>query len=113
MMLLLSTPPKADIFHMFFASLSGPIPSITTLAHPPTAVPATPGPGMMPPFNFMMSSWMMLPFGYPQMPNNSFYPPPKSPRCCESRYLQDEMPSSDPPDEDLKSLYPLITDFLQ
>ncbi|KAF8815752.1 hypothetical protein BYT27DRAFT_7224817 [Phlegmacium glaucopus] len=100
----------ADIFHMFFASLSGPATSTATPAPPPAA----PAPGMITPFNFMMSPWMMPPFGYPgQVPNNPFYPPLKSPSHHRSHYLQDEIPSSDPPDESLENPYPSITSFLQ
>lgn len=107
----ISTPPKADIFHMFFPSPSGPVNSTPT----PAPAPATPAPGMAPgmmaPLNFMMSPWMMPPFGYPQ-PNNPFYPP-RSPLSCRPHRSQDEMPSSDQPDEELENPYPSITEFLQ
>lgn len=109
-----STPPKADIFHMFFSSLSGP--ATASVAGPP----ATPTQGMMAPFNFMMSPWMMPPFGgYPQVPpNNHFYPPPsplnrRSHHLHESRDHRDDIPSSDPPDDGPESPYPSITDFLR
>lgn len=105
---------------MFFASLSGPATStvaVTPTAPPATAPPATPAPGMMAPFNFMMSPWMIPPFGGypgPQVPNNQFYPPPNSPLSRhQSHYRQDEIPSSDPPDEGPECPYPSITDFLR
>ena len=100
----LITPPKSDIFHMFFSSLSGPVPTAPT---PTPASAITPAPGMVPanmmsPYNFMMSPWMMPPpFGYPQTPNNPFYQSPKSPPSHRSRHRdRDEMPSSDPPEGD-------------
>jgi hypothetical protein len=97
---------------MFFASLSGSAISTATPAAP-AAAPAA-APGMMSPLNFMMNPWMMPPFGgYPQIPNNVYYPPPSSPLSRRSRHPKDEMPSSDPPDEDLESPYPSITDFLR
>ena len=102
---------------MFFASLSGPATSTAPPAAPPAppAPPATPAQGMMAPFNFMMSPWMMPPFGgYPQIPNNHLYPPPNSPLSRrQSRHPQDDFPSSDPPDEGPESPYPSITDFLR
>lgn len=61
---------------------------------------------------------MMPPFGhggYPQVPNNPFYPPPNSPlnHRDRSHHPRDEMPSSDPPDEGPETPYPSITDFLR
>ena len=102
---------------MFFSSLSSPT-TATTMATPAPAAPplaATPAQGMMSPLNFMMSPWMIPQFGgYPQVPNNHFYPPPSASSPLSRRsHPRDEMPSSDPPDEGPESPYPSITDFLR
>jgi hypothetical protein len=114
----LTTPPKSDIFHMFFSSLSG---SVSTTSTPATPTPGMAPAGMMSPYNFMLPPWMMpqpmMPphtFGY--SPTNSFYPPPRSPLSGHRSRHRDEMPSSDPPDshrEIDENPYPGITEFLR
>jgi hypothetical protein len=117
----LTTPPKGRLFEEFFTSIGSNVVS-GSVPETPLRIPNPFAAAMSPAYPFMPMGyhqpWMPTPppqphfsSHYSHIPGPSYYPQ-LEPRPT-SRYRKDNMPSSDPPDEDLhKPCYPDITDFI-